>query len=64
MDPEPLVILRGFFYACQFLSKTLLNFSYIDGIQSLNRSRMLKFEHFSDPDLIILESERYRCLKM
>jgi len=43
--------------------KTLLNFGYIGGGRSLNRSRILRFENFSDPDSNILEQERNRSLK-
>ena len=43
--------------------KTWANFGWIDGSRSLNRSRILKFEKFPDPDLKILEMERSRGLK-
>jgi len=41
------------------------NYSWIDDRWSLNRSRILKFEKFSDPDQDskILEQERSRSLK-
>ena len=53
---------------CHFLGtvKTLLNFGYIDGSRSLNRSCIPKFEETSDPDPVskILEHERSRSLKL
>jgi len=67
LTPESLVIiggsrsLRGY-----FLSKTWENFGWIDGSRSPNRSRILKFKKFSDPDLYskILEQKRSWSLKM
>jgi len=44
--------------------KALLNFGYIDSSQTLNRSRILKFEKFLDPDPKICEQERSRSLTM
>jgi len=42
----------------------LLNFGYIDVIHSLNKSRILKFENFSDLAWKTWEPMRDRCLKM
>jgi len=48
--------------------ETSLNFGSFDSCQSLNRSRILKFEKISNPnpgpDSKILEQERSRSLKM
>jgi len=51
-------------YKCHRLSKILLNFGWVSGCQSLNRSRILKFEKNSDQDSKILEQQRSQSLKM
>jgi len=64
-DPESLFKLGSGRSLCShFLSKTLVNFGWIDGSRSLNRSRILKFEKFPDSDPVskILEQERSRSL--
>jgi len=43
--------------------KPWVNSGWIDGSWSLNRSRILKFVKFLDPDSKILEYEKSRCLK-
>jgi len=60
-DPESLFhfgssrSLRG-----HFLGKTWVNYGWIDGNRSLNRSRILKFEELLDSDSKMLEQERSR----
>jgi len=44
--------------------KPLAIFGCIDCSRSLNRSPIIKFEKFLDPDSSILEQERSRSLKM
>ena len=72
MDPESLAILpfssvAGVCVVCIHVVsyvKTLLNFGRIDGSRSLNRSRVLNFEKFPDPDPDWKILEQERCLKM
>jgi len=62
-DPESLFNFGSSRRVCgHFLSKNMVSFGWIDGTWSLNRSRILKFEKFLDPEPKILGQERSRSL--
>jgi len=64
-DPDPESVFNfgnGSSLHGHFLNKKI-DFGWIHSSQSLNRSRILKFKKFLDPDSKTLEQERSRSLK-